>query len=342
MTHQELKDELENLLFPQESTQSNSALFNAVFQLKQDSDTYKQFRVEAASTGLVPPPPVNPRNPDCQFGCNQLTEKANVDEEFKKLQEEECSALHKTIRDQGIEIAYLKAALKKSQSTENKPTLEEIVSTANSAVDELWALGVKQLKSENEILRGGISYLEKTLTEIKAKGAVDQLTEKPKDTHLCKCQGGPVYFNACPNREYLAGSHDPHFGGENKNQLTEKEVSLTDNSIYPSKTPYKNLPIFLDESGISNTPTIFADQLHAVLSELEAMLLQKNAAYGDSALNPARIFSRSEPDELIRVRIDDKLTRIKNRKDGSDDEDPEEDLLGYQVLLKIFKRFYRK
>lgn len=39
------------------------------------------------------------------------------------------------------------------------------------------------------------------------------------------------------------------------------------------------------------------------------MLLAKNAAYGNSALEPVRIFSKADPTEQIRVRIDDKLSR---------------------------------
>ena len=43
---------------------------------------------------------------------------------------------------------------------------------------------------------------------------------------------------------------------------------------------------------------------------LEAMLLAKNEAYGNSAIDPLRIFSRADPVEQIRVRIDDKLSRL--------------------------------
>ncbi len=42
------------------------------------------------------------------------------------------------------------------------------------------------------------------------------------------------------------------------------------------------------------------------------LLITKNQAYGDSALNPIGIFSPGKASDLIRVRMDDKLSRIAN------------------------------
>ena len=41
--------------------------------------------------------------------------------------------------------------------------------------------------------------------------------------------------------------------------------------------------------------------------EVEDLLIQKNDAYGDSALNPVGIFSSLKASEAIRIRLDDKL-----------------------------------
>lgn len=66
------------------------------------------------------------------------------------------------------------------------------------------------------------------------------------------------------------------------------------------------------------------------------LLLEKNRKYGDSALNPARIFSKSDAVEQLLVRIDDKLNRIqKGAGLLATDEDVLMDLMGYFVLLKI-------
>lgn len=64
------------------------------------------------------------------------------------------------------------------------------------------------------------------------------------------------------------------------------------------------------------------------------LLLEKNRKYGDSALNPLRVFSKGSSLDQIKVRIDDKLSRIQNAQ-GDEDEDPLIDLMGYLVLLKI-------
>ena len=78
----------------------------------------------------------------------------------------------------------------------------------------------------------------------------------------------------------------------------------------------------------------FAAQVDTLLQEVGDMLKSKNAAYGDAALTPLRVFSRLDNAAGIRVRLDDKLSRIA-RGDGSGDEDAVKDLLGYVILLRI-------
>lgn len=69
--------------------------------------------------------------------------------------------------------------------------------------------------------------------------------------------------------------------------------------------------------------------------DLAVMLAQKNRDYGNSALDPMRVFSRAAPVEQLLVRIDDKLSRIKNRTPNSSQEDAIMDLMGYLVLLRV-------
>lgn len=70
--------------------------------------------------------------------------------------------------------------------------------------------------------------------------------------------------------------------------------------------------------------------------EIAHMLIEKNIAYGDSALDPVRIFSKVDPVEQLRVRIDDKLSRLMKGTEYIGDNDID-DLIGYLVLLKIAK-----
>jgi hypothetical protein len=78
-------------------------------------------------------------------------------------------------------------------------------------------------------------------------------------------------------------------------------------------------------------------QIKKTCDEICALLQKKNAAYGDSAANPIRVFSKASPIEGILVRIDDKLSRIQNAglTDLSMAEDTLLDLIGYLILLKI-------
>jgi hypothetical protein len=73
---------------------------------------------------------------------------------------------------------------------------------------------------------------------------------------------------------------------------------------------------------------------------LEAMLHEKNRKYGNSALEPKRVFSKASPIEQIKVRIDDKISRLNTIgfDMAGDDEDTVEDLLGYLILLRVAKR----
>lgn len=70
--------------------------------------------------------------------------------------------------------------------------------------------------------------------------------------------------------------------------------------------------------------------------KVKRLLLEKNKKYGDAALNPTRILSKSNSVEQILIRIDDKLNRIQKGVGllGTD-EDVVQDLAGYFILLMI-------
>ena len=73
--------------------------------------------------------------------------------------------------------------------------------------------------------------------------------------------------------------------------------------------------------------------IEAECDAIKAMLLEKNRAYGNSALNPVRVFSNADSAEQLKVRIDDKLSRIARGHDAG--EDVTADLIGYLILLRI-------
>lgn len=69
-------------------------------------------------------------------------------------------------------------------------------------------------------------------------------------------------------------------------------------------------------------------------NRLGSLLIDKNRSYGNSALNPVRIFSKSDATEQLKVRIDDKLSRFMSGDDTFKENDLD-DLVGYLVLLSI-------
>lgn len=70
--------------------------------------------------------------------------------------------------------------------------------------------------------------------------------------------------------------------------------------------------------------------------EIETLLLEKNKSYGDSVLNPINIFSDKSTEEQVKVRIDDKLSRIA-RGHNYPGEDTILDLIGYLYFLLILR-----
>jgi hypothetical protein len=71
----------------------------------------------------------------------------------------------------------------------------------------------------------------------------------------------------------------------------------------------------------------------SVCDELREMLLAKNDAYGNSALDPIRCFSKASTVEQLNVRLDDKLSRL--MRGSAAGEDVELDLMGYLVLKRV-------
>lgn len=78
-------------------------------------------------------------------------------------------------------------------------------------------------------------------------------------------------------------------------------------------------------------------QIKEVTSQLQELLLRKNRAYGNSALEPLNIFSHQNAVDSLCARLDDKLSRIKNKGLNDKTEDTLFDLAGYLILLIIAK-----
>ena len=83
---------------------------------------------------------------------------------------------------------------------------------------------------------------------------------------------------------------------------------------------------------IANAPS--GPDISVACDEIKRLLLEKNVAYGNSALSPIQIFAKAGAQEGIANRIDDKLNRIKNNQSYVGDNDLD-DLIGYLILYRI-------
>ena len=74
-------------------------------------------------------------------------------------------------------------------------------------------------------------------------------------------------------------------------------------------------------------------QIKTVCDNLADFLIVKNRRYGDSVLKPINVFSKNSPRGALMVRLDDKLSRIRNSSELRKNDVT--DTLGYMVLLCI-------
>ena len=81
----------------------------------------------------------------------------------------------------------------------------------------------------------------------------------------------------------------------------------------------------------------FNERVKRVTDDICQMLQAKNASYGNSALDPICCFSKASVIEKLKVRIDDKLSRIKRGSEYAGD-DTIKDLIGYLILLRVAER----
>lgn len=90
------------------------------------------------------------------------------------------------------------------------------------------------------------------------------------------------------------------------------------------KNPFST--VYKEAEGCKSEATI-----ESVCDALKEFLLAKNKNYGNSTTEPVRVFSKSNANEGILVRMDDKLSRIKNSSEIRKNDIC--DITGYLVLL---------
>lgn len=75
------------------------------------------------------------------------------------------------------------------------------------------------------------------------------------------------------------------------------------------------------------------EKIVEICDSMKDLLLYKNEKYGDSALRPNNIFYKGDSTNSIKIRLDDKIGRIKNCEQTRINDVA--DVIGYCVLLLI-------
>ena len=83
----------------------------------------------------------------------------------------------------------------------------------------------------------------------------------------------------------------------------------------------------------SETLTESQKKIVEVCDSMKDLLLYKNQKYGDSALNPNNIFYKGDSTNSIKIRLDDKIGRIKNCEEIRVNDVC--DIIGYCTLLLV-------
>jgi hypothetical protein len=122
-----------------------------------------------------------------------------------------------------------------------------------------------------------------------------------------------------------------------ESQRLNPPISRTHTTSSPLSNPASESPMSEYEGKYTPTQVAIIDKCNAVMR----LLLAKNRSYGNSALEPLNVAANGGALELIAVRIDDKLSRIKNAHGlemamaDTSTEDAVTDLIGYLILAQV-------
>ena len=87
------------------------------------------------------------------------------------------------------------------------------------------------------------------------------------------------------------------------------------------------------EEDFEDTPT--QQKIKDILSGMTDLILYKNRKYGDSAINPKKIFYKGDSTNSILIRLDDKIGRVKSNTEEKPRVNDVADIIGYCTLLLV-------
>lgn len=107
-----------------------------------------------------------------------------------------------------------------------------------------------------------------------------------------------------------------------ESEVTMDIVSAMNLAHQISQSPWGDLP-----------PT--QQKIHEIMGAMKDLLLYKNQKYGDSAINPKKIFYKGDSTNSILIRLDDKIGRVMSNTEEKPRINDVCDIIGYCTLLLI-------
>lgn len=120
------------------------------------------------------------------------------------------------------------------------------------------------------------------------------------------------------------------------NYLTNIEKQYKNVRIHKG-TELKPIPAWKESESAPETLKLTDTQqkIKRLCDSISDLLIYKNQKYGNSAISPLKLFSKLDNINSIKIRLDDKLMRIKNSQDTRTNDIT--DIIGYLILLLIAK-----
>lgn len=112
--------------------------------------------------------------------------------------------------------------------------------------------------------------------------------------------------------------------GKTKSKHNDSLLSQIEAQLYAQslESPWGDLP-----------PTQL--KIHEIMCAMKDLLLYKNQKYGDSAINPKKIFYKGDSTNSILIRLDDKIGRVMSNTEEKPRINDVCDIIGYCTLLLI-------
>ena len=110
--------------------------------------------------------------------------------------------------------------------------------------------------------------------------------------------------------------------------------SVTESEVTMDAVTGMNLADLMSKSPWGDLPPT-QKKIHEIMGAMKDLLLYKNQKYGDSAINPKKVFYKGDSTNSILIRLDDKLGRVMSNTEEKPRINDVCDIIGYCTLLLI-------